>query len=141
MGNSIETKLEILDSHVSEAWEWIIVILVVFIGAAIFCALYELLQVMINLLIKGFVMIFKKIKKPKYKFIEMDFSKRKKQDNYPVDIYLNNAMRYLLEDPESNTRALSELRYAMLKGHYEIQPDVLLELYNRLGLWQFPEED
>lgn len=144
MIDSMETKLEILHSRIGETWEWTIVILVAFIGAAIFWTLCGLLQKMIDLFMEGLKVMFGKMKKPKFK--ELDFSKRKQQDNYPVEVYLNNAMWYLLGDlvdPERgyNVEAISELRYAMMKGHYEIRPDVMLKLSAHFPDWHFPEEE
>ena len=52
---------------------------------------------------------------------------------YPVDAYINNAIRYLLQDYETNKDAISELRFAILKCHGEFHQDVKLALIE-LGL-------
>ena len=47
---------------------------------------------------------------------------------YPVGAYINNALRYLLEDPEKNMNAISELRFAVIKGNGQFYDDVKQQL-------------
>jgi hypothetical protein len=129
---------DILNSRINDISNPYILILVICIGAAIFCALYDLFLKLIDLFVEGLKVIFGKIEKPKFKALHRP---KRKQDNYPVDVYLNNTMRYLLEYPDYNVRAISELRYAMIRGHYVIQPDVMLKLSVTFPNWHFPEED
>ena len=107
-----------------------------YIVSIVFLAL--LISELLISFIKGLKVIFGKIEIPKFKELHLP---KHKQGNYPVDVYLNNTMRYLLVDPEYNERAISELRYAMIKGHYVIQPDVMLKLSVYFPDWHLPEEE
>lgn len=129
---------DILNSRINDISDPYILILVICIGASIFCALYALFLKLIDLFVNGLKVIFGKIEKPKLKALHRP---KHKQDNYPVEVYLNNAMRYLLVDPVFNSPAISELTYAMTKGHYEIQPDVMLKLSECFPDWRFPKEE
>jgi type IV secretory pathway VirB3-like protein len=137
--SGIQAKLDILDHTGTDLLEWTYIIAFMIGMATIVYLIANLIIKLCVLFVKELKAIFKKIKKPKFK--ELHLPKQKKLDNYPVEVYLNNAMRYLLVDPEYNERAISELRYAMMKGHYAIRSDVLLKLSITFPNWQFPEED
>lgn len=55
--------------------------------------------------------------------------------SYPVDAYINNAIRELLEDSEKNEHIISELRFAIIKGGGRFENDVLAKLIIAYPYW------
>lgn len=68
-------------------------------------------------------------------FFKRRNSKKDIKTVYPVETYINNAIRYLLNDYEVNKDAISELLFAIKKGGGSLHKDVAekLDLVRRMN--------
>jgi len=66
-------------------------------------------------------------------------SKEEKYGDYPCEHYLNNALRFLVYDENSNKGAISEICYCIHRAGGEIYPAVKQVLIEK-GLYPFDKD-